>query len=54
VGLAVLIDRGGRELPIQPDVVGKLVEVPPRAYVDVLVAELDGRDEVVFAPVPEP
>jgi pyrimidine operon attenuation protein/uracil phosphoribosyltransferase len=51
VALAVLIDRGGRELPIQPDIVGKYVEVPEGFRVDVLVAELDGRDEVVFAPV---
>ena len=48
VGLAVLIDRGGRELPIQPDVVGKHVEAPSRARVDVLVSELDGRDEVLI------
>lgn len=48
VGLAVLIDRGGRELPIQPDVVGKLVEAPPKARVDVFITELDGRDEVVL------
>ncbi|HLA90777.1 MAG TPA: bifunctional pyr operon transcriptional regulator/uracil phosphoribosyltransferase PyrR [Gemmatimonadaceae bacterium] len=51
VSLAVLVDRGGRELPIQPDVVGKHVEVPRGQRVDVLVAELDGRDEVVLAPV---
>ena len=50
VALAVLIDRGGRELPIQPDVVGKHVEVPPGFRVAVLVRELDGRDEVVFGP----
>ena len=48
VGLAVLIDRGGRELPIQPDVVGAHVEAPPGARVDVLVKELDGRDEVIL------
>ena len=48
VGLAVLVDRGGRELPIQPDVVGKHVEVPPGSRVDVLVSELDGRDEVAI------
>ena len=39
--LAVLIDRGGRELPIQPDVVGKRVEMLPNQRVDVLVPELD-------------
>jgi len=49
VSLAVLIDRGGRELPIQPDVVGKHVEVTGTDRIDVLVSELDGRDEVVLA-----
>ena len=45
--LAVLIDRGGRELPIQPDVVGKKLDVPREGRVDVFVPVLDGRDEVV-------
>jgi len=54
VALAVLIDRGGRELPIQPDVVGKHIEVPKGFRVDVLVTELDGRDEVVLAPTGAP
>ncbi len=45
--LAVLVDRGGRELPIQPDVVGKRLEVPPGGRVDVFVPALDDRDEVV-------
>jgi pyrimidine operon attenuation protein/uracil phosphoribosyltransferase len=49
VGLAVLIDRGGRELPIQPDIVGKHVEVPTGGRVDVFIDELDGRDEVILA-----
>lgn len=48
VRLAVVIDRGGRELPVQPDVVGKHVEVKPGGRVDVFVHELDGRDEVVL------
>lgn len=47
--LAVLVDRGGRELPIQPDVVGKVVDVPPGDRVDVFVPALDGRDEVVLS-----
>ena len=47
--LAVLIDRGGRELPIAPDVVGKKTEVPNGQRVDVLIEELDGRDAVVLA-----
>jgi len=50
VALAVLIDRGGRELPIQPDVVGKKVAVEPGERVDVLVDDLDGRTAVVIAP----
>jgi pyrimidine operon attenuation protein / uracil phosphoribosyltransferase len=49
IALAVLIDRGGRELPIQPDVVGKTVEVGPNQRVDVLVKELDERDAVTIA-----
>jgi pyrimidine operon attenuation protein/uracil phosphoribosyltransferase len=48
VRLAVVIDRGGRELPIQPDVVGKHIEAAPGARVDVFVIEIDGRDEVVL------
>jgi len=47
IALAVLVDRGGRELPIHADVVGKKVEVAAEERVDVLVSELDGRDEVV-------
>jgi pyrimidine operon attenuation protein/uracil phosphoribosyltransferase len=49
IALAVLVDRGGRELPIHADVVGRRVEVPPGRRVDVYVSELDGRDEVVLA-----
>jgi pyrimidine operon attenuation protein/uracil phosphoribosyltransferase len=49
IALAVLIDRGGRELPIQPDVVGKSVEIRANQRVDVLVKELDGRDAVIVA-----
>lgn len=41
--LCALIDRGGRELPIQPNVVGKVVEVLPGQAIEVLVPELDGR-----------
>lgn len=50
IALAVLIDRGGRELPIQPDVVGKVVTVPHGHRIDVLVKELDGKDAVIMAP----
>lgn len=51
IALAVLIDRGGRELPIHADVVGKRVEVKGGERVDVLVEELDGRDAVLIAEV---
>ncbi len=43
IELCVLVDRGGRELPIQPDFVGRRVEVGPGETVAVLVPELDGR-----------
>ena len=40
--LAVLVDRGGRELPIQADVAGHRVDVPHGGRVEVLVPEIDG------------
>ncbi len=46
ISLCILIDRGGRELPIQADVVGKTVDAGPGDVVEVLVADLDGRDAV--------
>ena len=49
IALAVLIDRGGRELPIQPDIVGKTISAEPTQRVDVLVQELDGRNAAVIA-----
>lgn len=48
IALAVLVDRGGRELPIQPDIVGKVVELPRGGRVDVQVLELDGADGVTM------
>jgi pyrimidine operon attenuation protein/uracil phosphoribosyltransferase len=47
IALAVLVDRGGRELPIHADVVGKRIDVAPADRVDVLIEELDGRDAVI-------
>jgi pyrimidine operon attenuation protein/uracil phosphoribosyltransferase len=41
--LCVLVDRGGRELPIQPDITGREVQVLPGQRVEVLVPEYDGR-----------
>ncbi len=48
VQLAVLIDRGHRELPIRPDYVGKNVPTSTREHVAVRLAETEGRDEVVI------
>lgn len=46
--LAVLVDRGGRELPIAPDVVGVKLDVPDREQVEVRLTEGGAaRDEVV-------
>ena len=50
IQLAVLVDRGGRELPIHADVVGKTVEVRTGQRVDVRVKELDGEDAVIISP----
>src|SRR3954449_11389699 len=48
ISLAVLIDRGGRELPIHADVVGKKISILSSQRVDVLVEELDGKNGVVI------
>jgi pyrimidine operon attenuation protein/uracil phosphoribosyltransferase len=47
VRLAVLADRGHRELPIRPDFVGKNLPSAPGDRVNVRLAEIDGVDEVV-------
>jgi pyrimidine operon attenuation protein / uracil phosphoribosyltransferase len=49
VQLAVLVDRGHRELPIRPDFVGKNLPTSISEHVHVRVRELDGRDEVAIA-----
>ncbi len=49
IALVVLVDRGGRELPIHADIVGRTVEVAPGQRVDVLLSEVDDRDAVVLA-----
>jgi len=48
IQLAVLIDRGHRELPIRPDYVGKNVPTARDESVEVRLTEVDGRDEVVL------
>jgi pyrimidine operon attenuation protein/uracil phosphoribosyltransferase len=57
VQLAVLVDRGHRELPIRPDYVGKNLPTSQEERVNVHVAEIDGCDEVTVAhtgPAPHP
>ena len=50
IALAVLVDRGGRELPIHADVVGKRLQAASHLRVDVSVTELDGEDAVTIVP----
>ncbi|RFU42177.1 bifunctional pyr operon transcriptional regulator/uracil phosphoribosyltransferase PyrR [Actinomadura logoneensis] len=53
VQLAVLVDRGHRELPIRADYVGKNLPTSMRETVKVLLAENDGRDAVLLGPKEE-
>jgi len=49
IQLAVLIDRGHRELPIKADYVGKNVPTAENEMVEVHLEEIDGDDEVLLA-----
>ncbi|HEX5525901.1 MAG TPA: bifunctional pyr operon transcriptional regulator/uracil phosphoribosyltransferase PyrR [Solirubrobacterales bacterium] len=49
VQLAVLCDRGHRELPIRPDYVGKNLPTAPGERVNVRLEEVDGTDEVTIS-----
>ena len=53
VQLAVLADRGHRELPIRPDYVGKNLPTARGERVNVRVTELDGIDEVAIVSLEE-
>lgn len=53
VRLAVLVDRGHRELPLRPDFVGKNLPTSSDERVHVRVTELDGTDEVTVEPSQE-
>ena len=46
VKLAVLVDRGGRELPVQPDYAGISIETLDDEMVNVYLEEVDGREEI--------
>jgi pyrimidine operon attenuation protein/uracil phosphoribosyltransferase len=48
IQLAVLVDRGHRELPIRPDYVGKNVPTSDAERIEVLTAEDDGIDQAVI------
>ena len=54
VQLAVLVDRGHRELPIRPDYVGKNIPTSQDQRVNVRVEEIDGVDEVTIGPAATP
>jgi pyrimidine operon attenuation protein/uracil phosphoribosyltransferase len=47
IRLAVLVDRAGREFPIQPDFAGIKTDVKPGKLVQVHLVESDGKDEVI-------
>jgi len=51
IRLAVLVDRGHRELPIRPDFVGKNVPTSLREIIKVKVKEFDEKEEVVVGEV---
>lgn len=51
IQLAVLVDRGARELPIQPDYSGMDIQVSSNEHIDVLLKESDDRDEVVLTTI---
>ena len=53
VQLAVLCDRGHRELPIRPDYVGKNLPTSRSERVQVQLVEVDEVDQVVLIPAPE-
>ena len=52
IQLAVLIDRGHRELPIRADYVGKNLPSSRHEEIQTLLKESDGADEVAIIPVP--
>ncbi|EXX92605.1 uracil phosphoribosyltransferase, partial [Paenibacillus darwinianus] len=48
IQLAVLVDRGHRELPIRPDYVGKNVPTSKLENIEVALTEVDGADNVTI------
>ena len=50
IRLAVLIDRGGRELPIAPDFIGRRLQAPSGKRIQLKLKETDGEEGVVILP----
>jgi pyrimidine operon attenuation protein/uracil phosphoribosyltransferase len=48
VQLAVLIDRGHRELPIQADYVGQVIKTKLSDIINVRIKEIDGADDIIY------
>lgn len=53
IQLAVLIDRGHRELPIRADYIGKNVPTSRKELVSVKLKEIDGEEKVIILELPE-
>ncbi|MFW6134524.1 MAG: bifunctional pyr operon transcriptional regulator/uracil phosphoribosyltransferase PyrR [Elusimicrobiota bacterium] len=49
VRLCVLVDRGGRELPIEPNFVGKRMNVDKNHWIELNTKETKGKDELVLS-----
>ena len=54
IRLAVLINRGQRELPIRADYVGKMLQTSQDEFVKVRLEEEDGVDEIYLGAIPKP
>lgn len=48
VRLAIMLDRGGRELPLQPDFTGARVDVPRGGFVRLKLTEIDALGDAVY------
>ncbi len=48
IQLAIMVDRGHRELPIRADYVGKNIPTSNKEVVDVMLEEIDGEDKVII------
>jgi pyrimidine operon attenuation protein/uracil phosphoribosyltransferase len=53
IELLVMADRGHRELPIHPDYVGRKIPTSKEEIVDVLVKEIDGKNQIVLKNIPK-